>query len=661
MSPDASKRPARASATAPASVDAASSGASRVTRSPRNAGVVTAAAITLTSIVSIGVVSVAVRSVLLEDLRTYLRRTAETTAATVDASLHATLTDSTQTDSPAHRDASAPLRTLLRSNPDIRFAYSGVVRGDTMFYILDGDTSSQRAHVMERDRPTDGEREIARTGVTVVERAPTATAWGSGIRAYAPIATTTLPNASGHPYVGITMDASRYNAWLRRVYEVAVLGILVATGMAILIGLRTASSERLREAAEQKVARMRESALAAAEERLALERRLQGRQKMEALGTLAGGVAHDFNNLLTVILGHAELLGEETEPETELAESAAAIRTAATRARDVVRRILLFARPEAEHRLAIALDPIIGETVHLLRSTLPSSVEIVWDPPREPVVAVADPAQVTQVLMNLGVNASQAVPEARGHITFSLERVTVVDAEAERLDVAAGEYARIRVGDDGVGMSEEVRRRIFEPFFTTKSVDQGSGLGLSVVEGVVRGHGGAVEVTSAPGAGSCFTIYLHAGAASDAPRRAVGRPPLRRRMPNGARLLLIDDDEPVLRTMTKVLLRAGFAVDAFSDAPRALEMLSAMHGAYDVLITDRTMPAMSGLEVARQAHALYPTIPVVLLSGALQEGDREKASLAAVVSKPVEAATLVAEIERVLAPRSAPVESPRSD
>jgi CheY-like chemotaxis protein len=382
---------------------------------------------------------------------------------------------------------------------------------------------------------------------------------------------------------------------------------------------------------------------------------------MEALGTLAGGVAHDFNNLLTVILGHAELLGEETEPETDLAESAAAIRIAATRARDVVRRILLFARPEAEHRLPIALDPIIGETVHLLRSTLPSSVEIVWEPPSEPVVAVADPAQVTQVLMNLGVNASQAMPEARGHITFALERVTVAPQEAERLDVDAGDYARIRVRDDGVGMSEEVRRRIFEPFFTTKSVDQGSGLGLSVVEGVVRGHGGAVEVTSAPGAGSCFSIYLHAGVASDASRTPVGRPPLRRRMPNGARVMLIDDDEPVLRTMTKVLLRAGFTVDAFSDATRALEMLSATHGAYDVLITDRTMPAMSGLEVSRQVHARYPAIPVVLLSGALQEGDREAASLAAVVSKPVEWATLVAEIERVLPPREAPVESLRTD
>ena len=609
---------------------------------------VTAAAIVMTAIVSIAVVSVALRHILLEDLRTYLRRTAESTAAIIDDQAHARLRDSSQTGSPEYRAAAAPLRVLLRTNPDIRFAYSGIVRGDTMYYVLDGDTTSQAAHIMERDTPTEGEREIARNGVTVVERGPSATAWGSGIRAYAPIAGTAGRADSVHSYVGITMDASRYNAWLRRVYEVAALGVLVASVLAILVGLRTARTERRREEAERILGRMREAAIVAAEERLALEQRLQGRQKMEALGTLAGGVAHDFNNLLTIILGHAELLGEETAPGSDLADSALAIRTAATRARDVVRRILLFARPEAEHRLPVALDPIIDETVQLLRSTLPSSVEIGWRPPGEPVIAVADPAQVTQVLMNLGVNASQAMRDQRGHIVVTLEQTTIPDAIAQRLGIAAGLYARVTVRDDGMGMSEEVRRRIFEPFFTTKSPDQGTGLGLSVVDGVVRGHGGAVEVTSQPGEGACFTILLPASAGARLSPDAGPRRPLRRRAPNGARLLLLDDDVHVLRTITKVLTRAGYVVDAFSDATQALEMLGATHGGYEVLITDRTMPTMSGLEVARQAHARYPALPIVLLSGAVQEGDRESAELAAVVSKPIEAEALVAEIERVL-------------
>ncbi|MCC7323916.1 MAG: response regulator, partial [Gemmatimonadaceae bacterium] len=204
------------------------------------------------------------------------------------------------------------------------------------------------------------------------------------------------------------------------------------------------------------------------------------------------------------------------------------------------------------------------------------------------------------------------------------------------------------VRDDGMGMSEEVRRRIFEPFFTTKSPDQGTGLGLSVVDGVVRGHGGAVEVTSQPDEGACFTILLPASAGARLSPDAGPRRPLRRRAPNGARLLLLDDDVHVLRTITKVLTRAGYVVDAFSDATQALEMLGATHGGYEVLITDRTMPTMSGLEVARQAHARYPAVPIVLLSGAVQEGDRESAELAAVVSKPIEAEALVAEIERVL-------------
>ncbi|HPV77983.1 MAG TPA: hypothetical protein PLX31_24005, partial [Gemmatimonadaceae bacterium] len=174
---------------------------------------VTAAAIVMTAIVSIAVVSVALRHILLEDLRTYLRRTAESTAAIIDDQAHARLRDSSQTGSPEYRAAAAPLRVLLRTNPDIRFAYSGIVRGDTMYYVLDGDTTSQAAHIMERDTPTEGEREIARNGVTVVERGPSATAWGSGIRAYAPIAGTAGRADSVHSYVGITMDASRYNAW----------------------------------------------------------------------------------------------------------------------------------------------------------------------------------------------------------------------------------------------------------------------------------------------------------------------------------------------------------------------------------------------------------------------------------------------------------------
>jgi signal transduction histidine kinase len=620
----------------------------RVWRRPWITGLLTGVGIAGAAAVSLVVMSVAMRQVLLEDLRTYLRRTAESTAALIDASSHAELATAAQTNSPPYVALVRPLRIVLQTDPDIRFAYTGIVRGDTMHYILDGDTSAQQAKVMERDVPTAGEIETSRSGRTVVESAPSPTEWGTGIRAYAPLSGVT---SAPYPYVGITIDAERFDAWLRRVYSAALKSWLVAALIATLVGLRTARAERRREKAEHDVIEMREAALVSAEERHALEQRLQARQKMEALGTLAGGVAHDFNNLLTIILGHAELLQEDVAPGTELADSATAIRTAATRARDVVRRILLFAKPEAEHRRPVDLVPIVDETVQLLRSTLPASMQLQWMPPASAIVAEADPAQMTQVLMNLAMNARQALCDERGVVRLSVDSLTLAPNEAMRLAVTPGRYACIRVQDNGSGMSEAVRQRVFEPFFTTKPLEQGTGLGLSVVDGVVRGHAGAVDVTSTPGVGSTFTLYLPAtDAEPDAAERAssadVGGA-LRTASPE--RLLLLDDDAAVLRTMSRVLTRAGYAVETFDDAERAIRALEELPRTYSLLVTDRTMPGMSGMEVTERVHASDPRLPVILLSGAMHEGDRESAHFASVVGKPPDARTLIDAIERALA------------
>ena len=655
-----------------------------VWRRPWIAGSLTGVAIAFTAAVSLAVMSVAIRQVLLEDLRTYLQRTAQITAALIDPDAHALLTDSSQTNTAPYGALVQPLRILLRTNPDVRFAYTGVVRGDTMYYILDGDSSSQQAWITERDVPAEGERVASATGRLVVERAPTLSAWGTGIRAYVPLVRS---GAGPHPYVGLTMDAERFDEWMRRVYDAAVKSWLAAALIAVLVGVRTARAERRRETAESDIARMREAAMVSAEERHALEQRLQGREKMEALGTLAGGVAHDFNNLLTIMLGHSELLTAESPPGTDSHESAVAIRTAASRARDLVRRILLFARPEAEHRRPIDLVPIISETVELLRSTLPASITLLWHPALAPALTVADPAQMAQVLMNLAMNARQALPDERGVVEFTLDDVQLDSDDAARLAVAPGPYLRVQVRDDGVGMSDDVRRRVFEPFFTTKALEQGTGLGLSVVEGVVRGHAGAVDVVSVPAEGARFTLYLprsdrrvrgggsaHAAAsppigsgvartavrrsrearvavtdptaASAAPARAAAIDESRER-----RLLLLDDDAGVLRAMTRVLTRAGYTVDAYSEAEQAVQAMEATPGAYGVLVTDRTMPGMSGLEVAQRVHALEPDLPIVLLSGAVHEGDRESEHFARVLGKPPESAELVEAIEQVLADR----------
>ena len=369
---------------------------------------------------------------------------------------------------------------------------------------------------------------------------------------------------------------------------------------------------------------------------------------MEALGTLAGGMAHDFNNLLTAVLGHAEMIAEDAPAGSGTGSSAAAIRTAAIRARDLVRRILLFARPEAETRTAIALGSVIDDTVQLLHATLPSSIRILWEPPGESVFAVADGSQLSQVLMNLGVNASHAFPNDRGTIIFTLDRVALGSAEKLRLGLEPGSYTRIVVRDDGMGMSGETRSRIFEPFFTTKPVGKGSGLGLAVADGVIRGHGGAIEVDTELGVGTAFSIYLPAAdaVAGNGNHSALSLP---KAGPTGPRrLLLLDDDEMVLGTLGRIFGRAGFSVSSHADPSSALTALEADPDGFDLLITDRAMPGLSGPEVAERARALNPALPILLLTGADQPADAESSFFSAVVVKPVDGKALVRTVERVL-------------
>ncbi len=598
--------------------------------------------IAVTAALCIGVFFVSIREVLLDDLRAHLRSAAETAAAQISADRHGGLTDSSQTGSPEYLTASEPLAALLRANPDIRFAYTGTVRRDSMFFGLDGDRTAERAYIGQPDIPTEGEVTVSRTGQTVVERQPGRTAWGIGIRAYAPIA------AAAGAYVGVTMDTRRYDAALSKVGNSAALGLAVALLLAVVGGFRAARVERTHRRAAVEILEARGLAAAAAEDRLLLEQRLQANQKMEALGTLAGGVAHDFNNLLTVILGHAEMIAEDAPADSGAGSSAGSIRTAAVRARDLVRRILLFARPEAETRTAIALGPVIDETVHLLRATLPSSIAIVWKAPPGALASVADRSQLSQVLMNLGVNASQAFLNERGTIVFTLDQVQVGLAEQIRLGLEPGRYTRIVVRDDGIGISGESRSRIFEPFFTTKAVGKGSGLGLAVADGVIRGHSGAIDVETEPGAGTAFSIYLPASdpvaAVSDA-----ALAPLPKASPGGGRrVLLLDDDTMVLGILGRILGRAGYAVEAHADPVAALVALEADPQGFDLLLTDRAMPGLSGPEVAHRARALNPGLPIMLLTGADQPADQESSSFSAVVVKPVDSAALLRTVERVL-------------
>ena len=621
------------------------------TRQQWVAGVAVGLLIALTTSVSLGVVVVGVEDVMLDDLRNYLRRTAETAAAQIDGDAHARFTDPAQTDTPEYLAVSAPLAVLLRTNPDIHFAYTGLVRGDVAYFVLDGDRSADRAHVMEADTPTEGELELARTHQTVVEREPSATAWGVGIRAYAPLGG--QAGAEG-AYAGITMSADRYYAWIQRVYRAAAIGFLVALGLAVLAGVRVGRVEGTRLLAQAEMAMALRMSAEAAEELRDLEARSQGRQKMEALGTLAGGVAHDFNNMLTVILANAELVAGDALARSASGASADAILTAGARARDVVRRILLFSRPGEEARTPVALGDVIDETVHLLVASIPSSIKVVWHRPAQPIGAIGDISQLAQMLMNLGVNATQALRADRGTIEFQLDRVELDGAEAPRLGLPPGPYARILVRDDGTGMSEHVRRRIFEPFFTTKPVGKGTGLGLSVVEGVVRRHQGALDLVSAPGSGTTFSLYLPFNEVVAPAAVVPSQAPVVTARGAGSRILLVDDEPMVLAVEARVLRRAGYEVDAHGDPNAALAALAADGRGYSVLVTDRSMPELSGLDLARRARDVSPDVPVVLLTGMSEPGDAGSPYITIVVGKPASAAVLVDAVERAMARQDEP-------
>ncbi len=616
------------------------------------AGVITALANAVAAALAIGVFYLSIRDALLDDLRVQLRSSAETTATLIDPTRHLALTDSAATGSPEYLSLSAPLAGLLRANPDIRFAYSGIVRGDSMFFVLDGDRTAERAYVTQQDRPTPGELEVTRTARTVVEDRPSETVWGVGIRAYAPI-----PGAGG-AYVGVTMDARRYHAAVARMFRSAALGLAIALGLAMLGGIRAFRVERAHQRATAEILEARRHATAAAEDRLVMEKRLHASQKLEALGTLAGGIAHDFNNLLTVVLGHAEMIAEDAQAGSGTAGSAELIRSAAVRARELVRRILLFARPEAETRTVVGLGSVIDETVGMLRATLPASIQVLWEPPREAVSAIADAPQLSQVLMNLGVNASHALPNDKGTITFALDRVRGGPGAPSGAGLRPGSYARIVVRDDGIGMSPETRHRIFEPFFTTKPVGRGSGLGLAVADGVIRGHGGTIEVETALGAGSAFSLYLPAGEAVPAPPAPAKAELPKTGLGGGRRVLLVDDDPMVLGILSRILGRAGYRVASHGDPIEALAALEAGPDGFDLLVTDRAMPGLSGPEVAQRARVLNPGLPVMLLTGADQPADLDSSRFQAVVVKPVDSAALLRVVDRVLAGARGPAPAP---
>lgn len=350
-----------------------------------------------------------------------------------------------------------------------------------------------------------------------------------------------------------------------------------------------------------------------------LEVQLRESQKMEAIGTLAGGVAHDFNNLLAAILGNLTLAREDLEAGHPAHESLAEVHRAAIRARQLVQQILTFSRRQEQALVRQPLTPLVEESLRLLRSLLPAGVRL-HASLVDGLEVMADATQVQQVMMNLCTNAWQSFGGRGGEISVSLRQRELDAAEAEVLGgLAPGSFACLSVADDGPGMDADTGRRIFEPFFTTKAPGEGTGLGLAVVHGIVQAHNGAIGVRSHPGAGTRFDVWLPLLSPAPVPVAAPAAPVVDAAThgeDNGLHIVYIDDYEALVFLVGRLLRKQGYRVSTFESGEAAVQWLRAHpQEPVDLVVTDQNMPGMSGLDVARALRQLRPAVRVVMISG----------------------------------------------
>ncbi|MFO7860632.1 MAG: PAS domain S-box protein [Desulfosalsimonas sp.] len=383
-----------------------------------------------------------------------------------------------------------------------------------------------------------------------------------------------------------------------------------------------------------------------------LEARLQQAQKMESIGTLAGGIAHDFNNVLFPIIGYTELALQDIPSQTSAAANLEKVLQAADRAKGLVRQILAFSRQSAEQDPEpVRVEPIIKETLKLLRNTIPASIEIHSDIQQDAGAVTIHPAQLHQVIMNLCTNAYHAMEnQPTGKLEVNLRRVRVT-AENTGLhaQLDAGTYICITVSDTGCGMSAEVMEKIFDPYFTTKSQDKGTGLGLSVSYGIAQNAGGIIITNSTPEKGSRFHVYLPA-AKSSQDRQSDPKPDTC--LPEGSeRILLVDDEKRVLEVEQMTLQKLGYQVTAFSDSPEAFNAFKSKPDHFDLVITDQSMPQISGIELARKIRQIRSHVPVILCSGYSEKITREtilEDDIQAILLKPISRQEMAGVIRKTL-------------
>ncbi len=342
------------------------------------------------------------------------------------------------------------------------------------------------------------------------------------------------------------------------------------------------------------------------------EERLQQAQKMEAIGTLAGGIAHDFNNILFPIIGHADMLLDDIPKDSPFRKSLEQIHTGAIRARELVRQILAFSRQEKNELARMKIQPIVKEVLKLIRSTIPTTIAINQRLHAGCGPVKADPVQIHQIIMNLATNAYHAMAEKGGTLTVTLKEIQVNPSDPVSSDLHPGPYARLSVTDTGTGMDKETAEKIFDPFFTTKKKGKGTGMGLSVVHGIVKDMNGTMEVQTEPGKGTAFHVFLPVTGNGAAENEPLIKEPL---VGGSERILLVDDEKPVIAIEKQLLSRLGYQVTGCIDSTEALEMFAADPDRFDMVITDIAMPKMSGDKLAGELLKIRPDIPILLCTG----------------------------------------------
>jgi PAS domain S-box-containing protein len=383
-------------------------------------------------------------------------------------------------------------------------------------------------------------------------------------------------------------------------------------------------------------------------ERHKMQAHLQQSQKMEAIGTLAGGIAHDFNNILGAIIGYTQLALYDLPTDSPLRYNFDQVLKASDRARELVKQILSFSRQTPQEQGPIHILPVLKEGLKLLRASLPKSIDIKKNLSIKEDVIIGDPTQIHQVIMNLCTNASQAIGGRPGLIEINLEEVNLGAGDQILFPgLKEGPYLRLSVRDTGSGIEANILPRIFDPFFTTKAPGLGTGMGLSVVHGIVKSHGGEITVYSEPGVGTTFRIYLP----------QIKRPPISEQkdpgpLPTGnERILFVDDEPAMVESWVSMLTRLGYQVSSRTDSIEALALFRTDPQAFDMVITDQTMPRMSGAELAKQMITLRGDLPVILCSGYSETLSPEAArdlGIRKFLMKPVLLGELAVSIRRVL-------------